>query len=232
MAASTDDEEEGMAILRDWCRLEYRPDTRMIPGIGSTTAAGVRSSGMSGSFEPDESDPPGGGGQPPWFAPPLWLATGGGIGRAPRAPGTAGSVVGILLSLATGAVAEWTAGLGASAALQGIVEACVIVMICLAGVPICTRAAALLGRGKDPGAIVFDELAAVPLVLLPIPPATRSIACLVSAFVLFRIFDIAKPFPCRRLERLPAGWGIMADDWAAAAWAAAALALMRAAGLV
>jgi len=38
--------------------------------------------------------------------------------------------------------------------------------------------------------------------------------------VLFRIFDIAKPFPCRRLERLPGGWGVLADDWMAGVYAA------------
>ena len=49
----------------------------------------------------------------------------------------------------------------------------------------------------------------------------------VVAFVLHRLFDITKPFPCRRLERLPAGLGIMADDWGAAAWMAAALTACR-----
>jgi phosphatidylglycerophosphatase A len=50
------------------------------------------------------------------------------------------------------------------------------------------------------------------------------------AFALFRVFDILKPFPCDRCERLPTGLGIMADDWAAAAYAAAILAAFRAAG--
>jgi phosphatidylglycerophosphatase A len=43
---------------------------------------------------------------------------------------------------------------------------------------------------------------------------------LLAGFVLFRIFDIAKPFPCRRLEKLPGGWGVMADDWMAGVYAA------------
>jgi phosphatidylglycerophosphatase A len=43
---------------------------------------------------------------------------------------------------------------------------------------------------------------------------------LLAGFVLFRIFDIAKPFPCRRLERLPGGWGVLADDWMAGVYAA------------
>ena len=48
---------------------------------------------------------------------------------------------------------------------------------------------------------------------------------LLAGFVLFRIFDITKPFPCRRLEKLPLGWGIMADDWMAGIYAAICLRL-------
>jgi len=48
---------------------------------------------------------------------------------------------------------------------------------------------------------------------------------LLAAFLLFRLFDIAKPFPCRRFEKLPGGWGIMADDWMAGVYAAICLRL-------
>ena len=54
-----------------------------------------------------------------------------------------------------------------------------------------------------------------------------SLPLLVAAFALHRLFDITKPFPCRRLEHLPAGLGIMADDWGAAAWMAVALTACR-----
>lgn len=167
-----------------------------------------------------------------WSAPALLVATCGGLGRVPVAPGTAGAALGAVLALVTGAVAtRWAETLGAPP--PGVaIEACLLAAICLAGVPICTRAAVLLGRGKDPGAICYDEMAALPFVLLLVPPAARTPACVVAAFVLFRIFDIAKPLPCRRMERLPGGWGIMADDLAAAAWAAACLAIARACGLV
>jgi hypothetical protein len=67
----------------------------------------------------------------------------------------------------------------------------------------------------------------VPLSLLAIPWAARTPLVLAVAFVLLRIFDIGKPFPCRQLEKLPAGLGIMADDWAAAAWTAGCLAVAR-----
>lgn len=175
----------------------------------------------------------------PWTGVTLLLATCAGLGRAPLAPGTAGAALGVPLALATGAAAAWiaqalavaTPGLSPTA-VRGAAEAVLLAGLCLVGVPVCGRAAALLGRGKDPGAVVYDEMAAVPLVLLPVPPAARSLACLAAAFVLFRIFDIAKPWPCRRLERLPSGWGIMADDWAAAAWAGCCLAVARSLGLV
>ena len=106
------------------------------------------------------------------------------------------------------------------------VEVGIVVGICLAGIPVCSRAAALMGR-KDPGAIVLDEVASMPLALLAVPPFARTPQLLAVAFVLLRIFDIGKPFPCRQLERLPAGLGIMADDWAAAAWTAVCLAIAR-----
>jgi len=160
----------------------------------------------------------------PWFDPAVWLATCGGIGRAPLAPGTWGAAAGIALALALGA-----------AGLPPAAEAGVVAAICLAGIPICTAAARRLGRGSDPGAIVYDEMASVPLGLLAVPAAARSslpaaAGVLVAAFLLHRLFDIWKPFPCRQLERLPAGLGIMADDWGAAAWMAVVLAAARACG--
>jgi phosphatidylglycerophosphatase A len=151
----------------------------------------------------------------PW----VLLATCGGIGFVGFAPGTFGAVVGAAVAL----------GLGN---LPTAAEIVAVVGLCLAGIPICTRAAAVLGRGKDPGAIIWDEMAAMPLVLLAVPGPARTPFAVAVAFVLFRIFDIAKPFPCRRLERLPQGLGIMADDIAAAAWAAAILAVARGAGWV
>lgn len=157
----------------------------------------------------------------PWTDPAVVAATCGWLGRAPAAPGTLGAAAGIGVSAAL-------AGLG----LAAPVEAAIVVALNLVGIPLCTAAARRLGRGSDPGAIVFDELASVPLALLAIPAAARATLptaglALGAAFVLHRAFDIAKPFPCRQLERLPAGLGIMADDWGAAAWTAAILAAGR-----
>ena len=188
-----------------------------------------------------------------WSDPAVLLATCGGVGRVGFAPGTFGSLVGIPVSLATG----WLATVGSarlgSGRLASGVEAALVAAVCLIAVPICSRAVRRLGRGDDPGAIVLDEAAAlpllavvwllglaqswlvlwlIPLALLAVPWAGRTWPVLVVGFLLFRLFDIAKPFPCRRLESLPDGLGIMADDWGAAAWAAAGLAIARGQGWV
>lgn len=100
---------------------------------------------------------------------------------------------------------------------------------------------------KDPQFVVIDEVSGVHLVLLltlaPVAPmlflrpedaATFALFSgmsilnwkfLLAALLLFRLFDILKPFPCRRLESLPGGWGIMADDWMAGVYAAICLRL-------
>ena len=151
-----------------------------------------------------------------WWQPAVLAATCGGIGRAPAAPGTFGAALGTVFA----------AGL-AAAALDPAVEAGLLVAVNLLGIPLCTRAARALGRGGDPGAIVYDECASLPLALVAVPAAARSPAVLAAAFILHRLFDVSKPFPCRRLERLPAGLGIMADDWGASAYVAACLAIGR-----
>jgi phosphatidylglycerophosphatase A len=67
--------------------------------------------------------------------------------------------------------------------------------------------------GKDPRQIVIDEYAAF---LLPLYFTPRKLIPFIAAFLLFRFFDIAKPYPIRKIEKLPGGWGIMLDDLAAA----------------
>jgi phosphatidylglycerophosphatase A len=163
----------------------------------------------------------------PWLAPAVLVATCGGLGRLRPAPGTWGSALGLAVSAGLAAAA---AGLGGGPVAARVAEAMIVVSVCLVGVPVCTRAARRLGLGKDPGAIVYDEVAAMALVLLVVPPAHRTPPVMAVAFLLFRFFDVTKPPPARWCERLPAGLGIMADDWAAAAWAAAALAAVRGIG--
>jgi phosphatidylglycerophosphatase A len=153
---------------------------------------------------------------PRWFDPAVLLATCGGLGMIGFAPGTFGAAVGVLITLACGRLS-----------LPPVAEAGLLVAINLIGIPACTRAARVLGRGKDPGVIVYDEAASLPLAALVVPAAARTPAVLVALFVLHRLFDITKPFPCRQLERLPAGLGIMADDWGAAAYVAVCLVIGR-----
>lgn len=136
-----------------------------------------------------------------WDRLTLALATGLGLGRLPAVPGTFGSLWGLLI------------GWGfASAELSPIAWAAATVGLCLMGVPICGRAAVLLGR-PDPGAVVYDEFASLPLAFVAVE-FTPTIA--LAGFVLFRILDMTKPWPISRAERLPRGWGIMADDIVAA----------------
>ena len=134
------------------------------------------------------------------------LATGFGVGSIPTAPGTFGSLWGLPLVWGLQQLPPW----GQYAAP----------IVCFAiGIPICGIAARRMGR-KDPGAIVFDEIAAFPVVFLLVPINTVTA---VVGFALFRLFDISKPWPAKRLERLPGGLGIMADDFAAAVYAAGLL---------
>jgi phosphatidylglycerophosphatase A len=137
----------------------------------------------------------------------LALATGFGLGYAPRAPGTVGSLAGLPL--------VW----GIQQLAIPLAEPAAAVLLFLVGIPICSAGARLLGA-KDPGAVVFDEIAAFPVLFLGMP---LNLATGAVGFVLFRIFDVLKPWPASRLERLPGGLGIMADDFAAAIYAAAGL---------
>jgi phosphatidylglycerophosphatase A len=100
-----------------------------------------------------------------------------------------------------------------------LAEPLAAVILFLIGIPICSAGARLLAA-KDPGAVVFDEIAAFPVLFLGMP---LNLATGAMGFVLFRMFDVWKPWPASRLEHLPGGLGIMADDCAAAVYAAAGL---------
>ncbi len=89
----------------------------------------------------------------------------------------------------------------------------------LAAIPICSRAAQSFGR-PDPGQVVLDEIAALPIVFSMVPV---DLTTGVAGFLWFRLFDITKPWPVRRLEKFPGGIGIVADDLAAGVYAGAAL---------
>jgi len=155
--------------------------------------------------EKTRQDRPGGG------AFRRFLLTGLGAGYLPIAPGTWGSgaacVVYLAIAFASG---------GKQICLTGsmIVLAVAASLICgLLG----NRAEADFGK-KDPGAVTIDEWAgqAIALCWLPLGAGLRGwLIAAGAAFVAFRVFDILKPPPVRTLEKLPAGWGILADDLAA-----------------
>ena len=130
------------------------------------------------------------------------VATGLGSGYSKIAPGTAGSLVGLVLFLPL-AGRSWPVQLAATA------------VVTIVGALAADRVAKLLGR-KDPGLVVVDEVAGqwITFVSLPFTPAIA-----LAGFVLFRAMDVVKPWPARALERLPGGLGIMADDVAAGVFA-------------
>ena len=129
------------------------------------------------------------------------IATAGGVGRAPLAPGTAAS--------ALTALGLWLLNFSPPV-LAGL-----FVVLTLIGTWAAGEAEGALG-GKDPGAIVVDEVAGMMLSVLAAPPTP---AVLAVAFLLFRLFDIVKPFPAGRSQRLPGGVGVMVDDLIAGLYA-------------
>lgn len=145
----------------------------------------------------------------------VWLATGLGVGRFPFMPGTIGTLWGLPLA--------WAILLLPHVAWQILV----LIVLWAVGVPLCGRAAKTLDL-KDPGCVVWDEFVALPVVFLGMSSAqARSPLVALVGFLLFRFFDISKLPPCHRLERLPGGWGIMADDLAAAVYALLAMWLLQ-----
>ncbi len=130
----------------------------------------------------------------------LWIATGLGFGFSPKAPGTVGALWGIPLAML---VMRIPSVVGQIATLS---------VLYLVGIPICTSAAKTLGK-KDPGEVVWDEIATVPIVFLFVDPRLMSRPeILLLGFLLHRLFDITKPPPVSTLEKLPDGLGIMSDD--------------------
>ncbi|MEK7677541.1 MAG: phosphatidylglycerophosphatase A [Verrucomicrobiota bacterium] len=151
----------------------------------------------------------------------LWLAQGFGVGRIPFAPGTAGSLAGLLwffLLLAAGNVRFYLIGLAAGLALS---------------VWICGQAEKILQR-TDPASVVLDEIAALPICFASwilirqcqgsdwpgagffLRPDTWYLT--LGIFAAFRLFDVVKPWPVRQSQALPGGWGVTIDDVLAAVY--------------
>ncbi len=124
------------------------------------------------------------------------LAFGFGAGLVPLAPGTAGTLLAIPLVIATAAFG-WSAQLAIALFASAL------------GVYICGESARRLGTHDHP-AIVWDEISGYMITMLPVPP---SWPWLLAGFVLFRLFDILKPWPIREADHsLRGGLGIMLDD--------------------
>lgn len=157
-----------------------------------------------------------------------------GVGYIPIAPGTWGSAVGVgIYLLLHAAVASWFASTGDLAwkrSIDGprmILTAILLVVslvVTLIGVWAATRVERLQGR-KDPGKVVIDEVAG-QLITFLFTPFVSPRWLIVVGFFLFRLFDIWKPYPIRRLESLESGLGIMADDVLAGLYAATVLSLI------
>ena len=136
--------------------------------------------------------------------PALMLAFGFGSGLAPKAPGTAGTLVGWLLAIPMALYQPW------------LLWAIVLIGLVF-GARICQAGIDATGVDDHPG-IVWDEMVAIGMVVALLPVQTPLWWLL--GFGLFRLFDILKPPPIRMLEhQTPGGWGVMLDDLLAALYA-------------
>ncbi|MEE9913156.1 MAG: phosphatidylglycerophosphatase A [Deltaproteobacteria bacterium] len=143
------------------------------------------------------------------------LATGFGSGLSPVAPGTAGTLVGIVIC-------------SLCYPLTWPLRVLFVVAISAVSIYVAGQAETLYGKTDDQR-IVIDEIAGVQVAMLPVE---ITVLHLCMAFVLFRIFDIWKPFPVNRLQNLPGGWGVVADDLGAGIYAGLALLLLTFTGVL
>lgn len=132
----------------------------------------------------------------------VFLCTFGYIGYFPIAPGTVGSAAGLLVY----ALVAWSG--------SAWVEASAIAVVFATGVWAATIGERYFG-GIDPGPIVIDEVLGMLITLAFVPVGLKGA---IVGFFVFRVFDVFKPYPAGRLERLHGGLGVMADDAAAAVY--------------
>jgi phosphatidylglycerophosphatase A len=166
----------------------------------------------------------------------LAIATAFGLGYLPKAPGTWGSLGGVVLAELywSGLLPDKPFGHFAgdihfpiSPTWAAIAAA---LLVALVGVATASSAAKHL-RKKDPQNVVIDEVSGQLVAYFGIGSGSPNWKYLLLGFILFRVFDIWKPFPARQAESLPGGLGIMADDWIAGIYAALGLWIARALGL-
>jgi phosphatidylglycerophosphatase A len=135
------------------------------------------------------------------------LGTWFGCGYAPVAPGTAGSIAALLIAIALHTYLGWGRWEFLVASL----------VLCAPGVWAAAEVGRSMGR-EDPGIVVVDEVAGLWITLAG--ATAFNWKSWLAALVLFRVFDIWKPPPVRRMERLPGGVGVMADDMVAGVYGA------------
>jgi phosphatidylglycerophosphatase A len=144
------------------------------------------------------------------------LATGLGAGLVPVAPGTVGALEGVAIFLGILAL-----HLGNALTLSALAVINLIVFV--AGVWASNRACEITGL-KDPRVVVIDEVSGQLIALTPLALwLSPSLVAVLAGFLLFRLFDIFKPYPIRKLELLPRGLGVMTDDVLAGIYAAVLL---------
>lgn len=139
-----------------------------------------------------------------------FIATAGFVGRFPVAPGTAGSVAGVALYAILRVAGGWR------------LEAAALLTVLVLGIWSANVAERILGA-KDPGPVVIDEVLGI---LITFAFLNVNVAGALTGFLLFRAFDVVKPYPAGRLEILPGGLGVMMDDAMAALYSHAALRLL------
>lgn len=137
------------------------------------------------------------------------ISTGLGIGYFPIAPGTMGALAILIL--------YWIMPPISNRELFIIIFVLTIAGICSATITE-GEVKQKLGneKGVDPKIVIIDEIIGMLITLVAIPKTTKY---MIAAFLLFRAFDIVKPYPIRKIEKLPSGWGIVFDDVMAAIYA-------------
>lgn len=137
------------------------------------------------------------------------LATGLYVGYSPFAPGTAGSLLGLVIC--------WFF-------LPVSLTTHVLMAVILFFVGVWASLPVESDHGEDPSMVVIDEIVGMLIALIATPVSLINFA---AAFLAFRIFDVWKPYPANKAEQLPSGWGIMADDVVAGIYAFAIVQLLR-----
>ena len=154
-----------------------------------------------------------------------------GVGYLPLAPGTWGSLVAVAFYLLLHG--QWFPHADIRPAFYVrsflLIQFAVILTVILLGTWAASRTERVL-QIKDPGKVVVDEVAGQLIALMAVPAGmwfTGDAMTVVAAFILFRLFDIVKPYPARKLEGLHGGLGIMADDLVAGLYAFLGVMLIR-----